>query len=554
MLGRRRANRSPITETADLSAAPARAGIAAAAMVIMLGNVLSRLLGLVREQLASGLFGTGDLIAAFTIADNVHTLLFDLLVSGTLQAALIPVLAGWVAPDPATRAELRRIAGALLALFALAGGAVVVLALVFAPTVVDLMTALGGDADVHDPETTELTVTLVRLILPAVFFLGISTILMGVLYALERVTAPALGVAVRNAVVVLAMILFAGSFGVKSMALGVVVGALAIAAMQVAPLRRAGALPRPNLAFRHPAVRQVLWLYFPIFLGLLVNTVAVVVDRNLAWGAERDALGAMRYATTLVQMVLGLVAAAISLAALPTLSRHFAAGDEAAFLGTLGRALEMVTVLIVPAVLGLAAVAHPAVALIFEHGETDAADARLIVIALLGYLPGTLCAAYDQVLIFAFYARQNTRAPVLVGVCAVLVYFIVAFSLVDWLGMLGLVLANSAQFAAHVAVMFWLARRSFGWTAGARLRRTVRSCLIGGIGCAVAALVVWLALRAAVAETDGWQEVRREMLLLGLPVAAGMAAYVAALHRFGVEELTTLRRAVLGRIWPRFSG
>ncbi|MGH2561121.1 MAG: murein biosynthesis integral membrane protein MurJ [Thermomicrobiales bacterium] len=536
-----------------MHAAPVRSGVAAAAIVIMLGNVLSRVLGLVREQLASGLFGTGDPIAAFTIADNVHTLLFDLLISGSLQAALIPVLAAKVAPDLATRAELRRIAGAMLALFALAGGLVVALALIFAPYVVEAMTALGSDAGVHDPETTELTVTLVRLILPAVFFLGLSTILMGVLYALERVTAPALGIAVRNAAVVLAMLLFADSIGVKSMAAGVVVGALAIVAMQIIPLHRAGALPRPNLDFGQPAVRQVLRLYLPIFLGLLVNTVAVVVDRNLAWGAERDALGAMRYATTLVQLILGLVAAAISLAALPTLSRYFAAGDESAFMGTLGRALAMVTVLIVPAVLGLAAVAQPAVSLIFQHGETDAADARLIVIALLGYLPGTLCAAYDQVLIFAFYARQNTRAPVVVGILAVLVYFVVAFSLVDWLGMVGLVIANSAQFAAHVAVMFWLARRTFGWATSAQLRRTVGSCLIGGIGCALAALTLWLALRAGIPRTDGWREIGREFVLLGLPIAAGSTVYIAVLHHRGVEELATLRRAILGRVLPRFA-
>ncbi|MGH2532548.1 MAG: murein biosynthesis integral membrane protein MurJ [Thermomicrobiales bacterium] len=553
-LNRPRGN-PPLSAAGDgsVSAAPVRSGIAAAAIVIMLGNVLSRVLGLVREQLAAGLFGTGDPIAAFTIADNVHTLLFDLLISGTLQAALIPVLAASVASDLASRAELRRIAGALLALFAIVGGVVVVLALVFAPVVVDAMTALGGDAGGRDPETTELTVTLVRLILPAVFCLGVSTILMGVLYALGRVTAPALGIAVRNAAVVVAMLLFADALGVKSMAVGVVVGALAIVAMQLVPLYRADALPRPNLDFGHPAVRQVLRLYLPIFLGLLVNTVAVVIDRNLAWGAERDALGAMRYATTLVQMVLGLVAAAISLAALPTLSRHFAAGDEAAFMGTLGRALAMVTVLIVPVVLGLAAVAQPAVSLIFQHGETDAAGARLIVIALLGYLPGTLCAAYDQVLIFAFYARQNTRAPVVVGVLAVLVYFVVAFSLVDWLGMLGLVIANSAQFAAHVAVMFWLARRSFGWTASARLRRTAGSCLVGGTGCALAALALWLTLRAGLPEADGWQEIGRELLLLGLPIVAGGAVYIAVLHRQGVEELATLRRAILGRFLPRLA-
>ena len=91
-------------------------------MLIMLGNVLSRVLGLVREQLAAGLFGTGDEIAAFTVADNVHTLLFDLMISGMLQAALIPVLASGRRRTRPAATELRRVAGALLTLALLVVG------------------------------------------------------------------------------------------------------------------------------------------------------------------------------------------------------------------------------------------------------------------------------------------------------------------------------------------------------------------------------------------------------------------------------------------------
>lgn len=531
------------------------AGIAGAAMIILLGNVLSRVLGMAREQLAAALFGTGDRIAAFTVADNVHTLLFDLLISGMLQAALVPVLAQWTAPDSATRDELRRISGALLTLAVLVVGTMVVLGELFAPAVVDVMTAFGGGSNERGPATTALTVTLVRIILPAVFFLAIGVVQMGTLYALGRVTAPALSIGVRNAALVVAIVVFSGMLGVKSMALGVVGGGLAIALMQVPPLRRAGALPRPNFALGHPAVRQVLKLYVPIFLGLLANTVAVVVDRNLAWGAETDALGAMRYATTLVQLVLGLVAAAISLAALPSLARHFAAGDETAFRATLGRALAMVTVLIVPAVLGLAAVSSPTVDLLFRHGQTDRTGAHLIVVALLGYLPGTLFAAYDQVLIFAFYARQNTKTPVLVGLAAIGVYFAVALSLVGELGMLGLVLANSAQFVSHGLVMFWLARREFGEVGGSYLRHVAIRCFGAGIGMALLSLVTWQALSHALpAPGSTVARLGREGTLVLVPVAAGALVYLGVLHRMRLDEIGALRRLVLGRIAPRWAG
>src|SRR5215218_3020222 len=132
-----------------------------------------------------------------------------------------------------------------------------------------MMTALGGGSEERGAATTELTVTLVRLILPAVFFLAIGVVLMSVLYALDRVTAPALSIGVRNATMVGAIVVLSGALGVKSMALGVVAGGVAIAAMQIAPLRRSGALPIPNLDVGHPAVRRVLQLYIPIFLGLV---------------------------------------------------------------------------------------------------------------------------------------------------------------------------------------------------------------------------------------------------------------------------------------------
>jgi putative peptidoglycan lipid II flippase len=523
--------------------------IASAALILMLGTVLSRLLGLVREQLAADRFGTGDEIAAFTVADNVATLIYDLMVSGALQAALIPVLAGLVVVGAADRATLRRVSGTLLVL-ALAGvGGLAVLGFVFAPAVVRGMTALAGEGNARGKETTELAVELVRWMLPGVVLLGAGTVMMAVLHAVGRVAAPALALAARNAAIVIALLLVGGPLGVRSLALGTVLGAAAIFVLQVPPLVRAGALPRLCLDLQHPAVREVFRLYLPILLGLLVSTAGVVIDRNLAWGAGEDALGAMRYATTLVQMVLGIVAAAISLAALPALSRHHSGGDEVAFRGTLGRALAMTTVLIVPATLGLAAIGRPTVDLLFGHGATGEADAHQIAIALVGYLPGTLAAAYDQVLIFAFYARRDTRTPVLVGVMAIGVYLVVALALVEPLGMLGLVLANSAQWVSHALVMWWLARRRWGALGSASLRRTF---LVAGTAAGATAFVA-LTLSVAI-DSQLPNTLASQFAAVAVPAVTALMFYAAVLQRFGVPEVELLRRALVSRLSPRFFG
>lgn len=527
-------------------------GVAIAALILMLGNVLSRVLGLVREQLAAGLFGTGNDIAAFTVADNLQTLLFDLLASGALQAALIPVLAQWAAPAFADRHELRRIGGTLIVGVVVMVGGAVAIAEVFAPSVVNTLIRISGDEFARGPETVDLTIRLVRIVLPAALLLCIATVLQAMLYAIEKVTAPALSTAVRNLAIVLVTALFGARWGVEAMAWGTVLGAALIILIQIPPLIRNGILPVPAFDWRHPALKQMGLLYIPVFVGLLFNSVAVVVDRGLAWGAGEYAVGAMRYATTLVQLTLGIVAAAISLAALPTLARHFQQGDSAAFKATLGRALVMVTVLIFPATFALATLSDPISRLLFGYGATTEAGIGQISLALLGYLPGTLMAAYDQVLIFAFYSRQNTRLPVAIGIAAVFVYFLVAFSLVNRFGMMGLVLANSAQFIFHAIVIWWFGRRGFGWTPSPPLRHLVPRIAVAALVASAIAWLAWYNL-AWLAEYDyRLPRISWRLILVGVPAGLFSIAYATMVVWLAPDVVRQLGELICSRLPARY--
>ncbi len=536
------------------SAAPSRktGGIAIAALILMLGNVLSRVLGLVREQLAAGLFGTGDEIAAFTVADNLQTLLFDLLASGALQAALIPVLAQWAAPEFASRMELRRIGGTLLIGVLLVVGTVVVIAEFNASTVVNLLIRISGDELARGPETIDLTIRLVQIVLPAALLLCLATVLQAMLYAVEKVTAPALSTAVRNLAIVVVTALFGARWGVEAMAWGTVLGAAMIILIQIPPLIRNGILPVPAFSWKHPALRQMGWLYIPVFIGLLFNSAAVIIDRGLAWGAGENAVGAMRYATTLVQLTLGIVAAAISLAALPTLARHFQSSDSAAFRGTLGRALSMVTVLIFPATFALATLSDPIARLLFGYGATTEVGVNQISLALLGYLPGTLMAAYDQVLIFAFYSRQNTKLPVAIGVAAVFVYFVVAFSLVEQLGMMGLVLANSAQFIFHTIVIWWFGRRAFGWASSPSLRNLIPRIAGSALAAAAGGWLAWYGLAWLTDHHFSLPMIGSRIMLVAVPGAIFVAIYLAMVIWLVPDVIRQLWTLIRERLPARF--
>jgi putative peptidoglycan lipid II flippase len=255
----------------------------------------------------------------------------------------------------------------------------------------------------------------------------------------------------------------------------------------------------------------------------------------------------MANATTLIQLPHGLVAVAISLAALPTLSRLYAQGDEAGFRRTLGQGLRMVLVLIVPATLGLFVLAEPLIALLFEHGKFTAYDTLWTASALRYYLLGLVFAAIDWPLNYSFYARQNTLTPALVGVLSVGVYLAVALVLIGPLGMLGLVLADSAKHCSHALVMLWLSNRRVGKLSELRLGRIAGKAVLAG---GAMAGVMALALRGIDLLLSAWQpdDLVAKVVTVGVAAGLGLLVYVGLTTALRVEEINTFRDLVRQRL------
>ena len=441
------------TDVVSLETAPVEAGpsIARSAAIISAGNIASRVLGLVREQVIAYLFGAGPLVDAFIIASQVPTLIYDLLIGGLLSSALVPVFSDYAAPE--SRPELWRLASIVFSLIASVMAVFVLVIEVGAPWVA---LAMGGG---FDPDTLAAATSMIRLVVPALMFFGLSGASTGLLYTLKRFRFPAFGAAAFNATVIIVSALLARPVGIYSLAIGVLVGAGVQLAIQLPDL------PRAHLRFEidlsHPGLQRIGRLYLPIILGLIVSNIGVIIDRNLASRTGAGSIAWMRYATTLIQAPLGLVSVAISIAALPSLSQLHVAGDLDGFRHTLARGLRMILVLIIPATIGLFVLAQPVIRLLFEHGEFVAFDTQRTSDALRLYLLGLPGAAIDWPLIFAFYARKDTLTPALVGVVAVLIYLVVAPTLafVAGMGFLGLVIANSVQLTSHAAIMLILLHR-----------------------------------------------------------------------------------------------
>ncbi len=523
----------------EMSAAPAQAarGLARSAGLISLGNVASRVLGLVREMVIASFFGQTGAVSAFAVASQVPTMLYDLLIGGMLSASLVPVLSDYARPQ--RRAELIRLVGALISLLGASLAGMVLLLELAAPQVAWLMA--GGFQELN-PELVPLTVSMIRLVLPAVWFFGMAGLLTAILYALHRFTFPAVATAVYNLGIILAVLLLAGRLDVTSLVVGVLLGSFAQFALMAWDVRRAGL--GFTVQWSHPALKRIFRLYLPIAGGLVVAQAQVVLDRRLASGTLEQSIAWMRSATTLQQLPLGLISVAISLAALPRLSQQFAARDEIAYRHTLARGLRMVLLLIVPLLVTLWLLSEPAVRLLFQRGRFSPADTVRVAQALRIYLVGALFAAVDFPLNYAFYARNNTLLPSAVGVLSVGVYVLVAFALLGPLSYLGLVWADTAKQAAHALVMLLL----LAWRVGRLQGEVGRGVLAVGAAGAVMAPVVW---------TGAWilggalpTGPLGDLLLLAGAGGLGLAAYTGVLRGMGVAEVAEIQRLLARRLGP----
>ncbi|KAB8144066.1 murein biosynthesis integral membrane protein MurJ [Chloroflexia bacterium SDU3-3] len=499
--------------------------IALAAMLIAAGNIASRVLGLVRESVIGAHFGLG--VDTFTAASIVPTQLYDLLINGAISAALVPVLSEYAEGD---EREFWHVAStvinlALLVLAALAA----VLALLAGPVV----TVVGGGF--AGPARAE-AMAMVRWLMPAVVLMGLSGLITALLYARQKFLLPAFTTSAYNLGIIAAAALLATRFGPFALVFGVLLGAGLQVLLQLPGLR--GMAYRPTIDLRHPGVRRILKLYAPVALGITFSTIGVTIDRNLA-SQFGGAISAMRYATTLIQFPLGLVAAAISFAVLPILSRQASAGDKQAFGATLGMGLKVVLLLVLPATFALAALRGPIVAAIFQRHQFGSQDAAMTAQALLLYLPGLPAAALDQVLLFAVYAHKRTLMPNLVQGGAVLIYLATALGLLatTQLGFGALVLGNSAQWVGHLLILLYCSRELIV-LRGLRLGEAFVKCGAASVALGLAAWGASSLVSAPLAQ-------------LALGGAAGAAVYLALCAALRVEALDFFLGALMRKLRRR---
>jgi putative peptidoglycan lipid II flippase len=419
------------------------------ASVVGAGTLLSRILGLVRDQVTAFYFGAGPAADAFFVAFRIPNLLRRLLAEGALTPAFVPLFTGRLAREGKKSAE--RLFVGVWSLMTLVVGVVCVLGMVFAPEVVGLI-APGFK---ENEELFRLTTLLTRVLFPYILLITLTALAMGVLNSLGRFNIPALGPVFLNICMILGAVIISPrlSSPILGLALGALLGGAVQLTIQLPGLVRAGIGLGFTLKFKDPEIPRVLKLMAPAALGAAAYQISVFVNTQLASFLEEGSVSYLYYADRLVQFPLGVFSLALATAILPAMARERARGNDDEFRSLLERALKLQFFITVPAAAGLTVMAEPLVSLLFERGSFGALSSRETALALWGFSVGLPFLSGSSLAARAFYSLSDTGTPAKVAGVSLGLGLILALILLFPLRHAGLALASSL---ASVINFVWL--------------------------------------------------------------------------------------------------
>jgi len=498
------------------AAVPRKSGLLRSTAVFSAMTFLSRVSGLVRDQVYAAVFGASPAMDAFVVAFRIPNFMRRLSAEGSFSMAFVPVLAEYKEKhgQAEVKALVDRVAGTLTAVLLVLTAA----AVLAAPWIMPVF-APGFGADT---EQGRLAAEMLRITFPYALFISLASLAGGILNSYQRFAIPALSPVLMNLSMIAAALCLAPLMDepVLALAWGVFAAGILQLVFQLPALARLGLLPRPRLGFSHPGVRKIMRLMVPTLFGSSVAQVNLLLNTIVASFLVGGSVTWLYYTDRLLEFPLGMFGVAIGTVILPHLSGRHSATDPQGFSKALEQVRQECLLIGVPACLGLILCAEALIATLFQHGNFSAHDTQMSRLSLMAQSIAVPAFLLVKVLAPAFYSRQDTKTPVKSAVVSVIANAVFTVSLL--LGLLYLTDAGRSALAAAGGHLF----DALGHVPGAHACLALAIALAGWLN---AVQLWWYLRRVGVYERQpGWGRFLRQLAVAGI----GMVVVVLALLIF----------------------
>jgi len=426
-------------------------------LIVSLMTLISRVLGLVRDVVVANFVGAGAAADVFFFANRIPNFLRRLFAEGAFSQAFVPVMAEVRTKhgDEAVRLLLARVSGSL--------GVVVTLVTLFGVIASPLVAMLFGMGwfvewlnDGPDAHKFELASVMLKITFPYLWFISLVALSGAVLNIYNRFAVAAFTPVFLNIVMIACAIYLAPQLEEPALALawGVFIGGAVQLLFQLPFLAKAGLLVWPKWGWRDEQVVKIRKLMLPALFGVSVSQINLLLDTVIASFLLTGAVSWLYYSDRLIEFPLGLFGIAIATVILPNLSRHHASENSQRFSQTLDWSVRFVAMFGIPAMAGLIVLAQPIITLLFMRGEFSQRDVVMVSYSLIAYSTGLLSYMLIKVLAPGYYARQDIKTPVRIGIIAMVANMVFNLMLAPFISYVGLALATAMSASLNAFLLY----------------------------------------------------------------------------------------------------
>jgi len=493
--------------------------------IVSMMTFLSRILGFVRDIVIARMFGAGVGADVFFVAFKIPNFLRRLFAEGAFSQAFIPVLAEYRQRGDKDLKELIANTSGTLALLLFV---ITIIGVVLAP----ILVMIFAPGFIENKPKLDLAGDLLMITFPYLFFISLTALAGSILNSFGKFAAPAFTPVFLNLSLISSALWLSAQLEQPVMALawGVFIGGVVQLAFQIPFLISIKQLPKPKWGWKNSGVQKILKLMIPAMFGVSVSQINLLLDTLLASFLVTGSISWLYYSDRLVEFPLGIVGIALATVILPSLSKKHAAASKAEFSHTIDWALRWVFIIGTPAAIGLIVLAEPLLLTLFQYGEFKAEDAHQASLSLMAYGLGLLPFIFIKVLAPGYFARQDIKTPVKIGIIAMVTNMVLNVILMLQFAHVGLALATALSACLNAGLLFVGLRKLAVYQPGSGWPLFLIKLFLVNASLLIALL--WLTPDSnAWIGWDVWQRFSQLFIL----IAAAIVVYFASLMMVGIN-------------------
>ncbi|MFQ5452835.1 MAG: murein biosynthesis integral membrane protein MurJ [Candidatus Zixiibacteriota bacterium] len=428
--------------------------ILSSAGVVSGATALSRVLGLVREQVMAFFFGAGLATDAFITAFRIPNLLRDMFAEGALSSAFVPVFKEKMVQS--SEEEAFKLADIVITLILIIVGIIVLIGIIAAPALI----YISANGFSFEPEKFNLTVDLTRIMFVYLLLVSLSAMVMGMLNSFGRFGIPAISPAMFNLGIIFTVLIFYHNFDqpVYALAMGVLVGGLGQLVIQLPLLLKIGYRFKLSFNFLDNGLKKIINLFLPMIVGMSAGRINILLNTLLASFLIEGSISYLNYSYRLMHFPLGVFAVALGTVTLPKVSEMAAKKDTLGLKKTFYETMNLNLFVIIPSAVFLALMGKEIVDLIYMWGEFSELNSINTSRALLHYSYGLIGFAAVRVIVPFYYAHGDSKLPMRASLISVVINMILYYPLIKLLSFAGLAAATSVAGIVNVGILLYFLR------------------------------------------------------------------------------------------------